>query len=120
MPDDTNVTQFPGLAELPPCPMEIKRRNNFCSHPAIRLDEHSRTIECTSCGAALDPYDFLRSNAAELQRAWQSHALVTDDLKRLREHVAQLKKEEVRLKGRIGTLKKKLESEVVVVRSSAK
>lgn len=120
MTDDTNVTRFSGQAELPPCPMEIKRRDNFCNHPAIRLDDHSRTMECTTCGAALDPYDFLRSNAALLQNAWQSHTIVTDDLKRLRERVAQLKKEEVRLKGRIGTLKKKLESDVVVVRPAAK
>lgn len=120
MADDTNVTQFPGLAELPPCPMEIKRRDSFCSHPAIRLDEHSRTIECTTCGATLDPYDFLRNNAALLQRAWQSHSLVTDDLKRLVDRVTQLKKEEGRLKGRIATLKKKQESDVVVVRPSAK
>lgn len=120
MTDDTNVTRFPGQAELPPCPMEIKRRDNFCSHPAVRLDDHSRTMECTECGATLDPYDFFRNQALWLQRAWQSHSTVKHDLNRLIERVAQLKKEEARLKGRIATAKKKLESDVVVVRPAAK
>src|SRR5574343_389721 len=122
MADDTNVTQFPGAGELPENPLQIKHRQGFCDHPAIRLDDHSRTLECTACGATLDPFNFLRNNAATLQRAWQSHAAVSGDLSRLIERVTQLKKEETRLKGRVATLKKKLDGagEVVVVKRSPK
>lgn len=115
MADDTNVTQFPGTGDIPECPLQIKRRDNFCDHPAIRLDDHSRTLDCTACGATLDPFDFLRNNVATLQRAWQSHTAVKNDLSRLIERVTQLKKEEARLKSRIATMKKKLDSAVEVI-----
>lgn len=120
MADDTNVTQFPGTGELPECPLQIKRWDNFCDHPAIRLDEHSRTLECTACGATLDPFDFLRNNAATLQRAWISHSVVSGERNRIIERVTQLKKEEARLKSRIATMKKKLDgtSEVIHVKGA--
>lgn len=115
MADDTNVKQFPGTGDLPECPMSIKRKDAFCDHPAIRLDEHSRTLECTACGATLDPFDFLRNNAATLQRAWISHSVVSGDLSRIIERVTQLKKEEARLKGRIATMKKKIDGQAEVI-----
>lgn len=118
MADDTNVKQFPGTGDLPECPMTIKRSDNFCDHPEIRLDDHTRTLECSACGATLDPFDFLRKNVATLQRAWTSHSVVSNDLNRIIERVTQLKKEEARLKGRIATMKKKLDgaSEVIHVK----
>lgn len=117
MTTDTNVTFFPGAAQdLPPCPLEVTPPPmHCCDHPAVRLDEHSRTMECTQCGAVLDPFDFLRRNAMTLQRAWRDHKYVKGQLEELNTRVDALKKEERRIKARIGTLKKR-DTSVVLVR----
>ena len=109
-----NITQFPGAGELPPCPLQIKRAQGFCTHPEIRLDDHTRTVECVQCGATLDPFDFLRKNAITLQQAWISHSVLKQDVDRLVERVTALKKEEAKLKARIATAKKKVGGEVVI------
>ena len=118
MTSDTNVTFLPGAnQDLPPCPLEVTPPPlQFCDHPAVRLDDHSRSMECTQCGAVLDPFDFLRRNAMTLQRAWRDHKYVKGQLDELNKRVGELKKEERRIKARIATLKKRDASAVVVVK----
>lgn len=115
--DGTNVTFLPSAAQdLPQCPMEVTPPPlNFCNHPAVQLDDHSRTMECAKCGAVLDPFDFLRSNAMTLQRAWRDHKYVKGQLEELNTRVDALKKEERRIKARIARLKTR-DASVVLVR----
>lgn len=111
-----NVMSFPGAAaELPENPLQLERKRGFCAHDAVRLDEHSRTITCTACGAALDPFDFLRNSAQTLQSAWDRHRYVNDELRELNDRVTALKKEEARLKARIKTAQAKV-GDVVISR----
>ena len=54
MADDTNVTQFPGTGEIPECPLQIKRRDNFCYHPrSFRLSAKQRGHPATGLA---EPY----------------------------------------------------------------
>lgn len=71
-----NVQRFPGATALPDNPMELApRRPGWCNHNAVTLDEHTRTVTCADpkCGAVLDPFNFLASNAHTIQRAWSAY-----------------------------------------------
>lgn len=105
-----NVTAFPGGAGLPDNPMEVApRQPGWCSHEAVILDEHTRTVQCanTKCGATLDPFNFLLSNANTISRAWSSYRMVTGQANEVAARVSALKKEEQRLRAMVKRLQEK-------------
>lgn len=109
MTEESNIRAFPG-AEIPEQPICLERQPfNFCRHDKITLDEHSRTVRCAACGKVFDPFQFLQSEVSRLQDAWTSHKQVRAILREHLDRVEALKKEEARLKGRIKTLKAKVE-----------
>jgi len=106
---DDKVLQFPGGSELPEMTLTAQRdRTLFCKHDKLTLNEHDRTMSCVGCGAALDPFNYLLSNALHLQRAWQDHGVVKKELTELIDRVSELKKEKQRLTGQVARLKEKL------------
>ena len=118
MTQDTNIRQFPST-EIPEQTLSVERqRYNFCSHDKIRLDEHSRTVNCAACDKVFDPFTFLLNEVHRLQVAWEDHKQVRQSLSELNDRVDALKKEEARLKGRIKTAKAKV-APVVDVRNRA-
>lgn len=105
-----NVTQFPGAGDLPENPLQLAPRNpGWCSHDSVILDEHARTVTCANlkCGAVLDPFNFLQSNAHTIQRAWASYKHVSAQAFEIAERVSVLKKEEQRLRGMVKRLQEK-------------
>lgn len=105
-----NVTPFPGAAELPENPLEIAPRHpGWCDHQSIVLDQHTRGVQCanTACGAQLDPFSFLLSNARTVQRAWDSYREVSRQVTEVAERVTALKKEEKRLRAMVKRLQEK-------------
>ncbi len=78
-------------AELPAQTMVIEKppagKPYHCSHESLRIDAHERTIACGKCGQALEPFDYLLTNAATLQRAWQDNAYVRRDLSDMQDRV---------------------------------
>ena len=111
MSDEGNVTRFPGspgVQELPENPLQLAPRPfKYCGHDAVLLDEHSRTVTCTECGALLDPFDYLRSNARTISSAWALHAHMRQEIAVLVERVDTLKKEEKRLRAMVKRLQEK-------------
>ena len=111
-----NVTAFPGI-ELPENPMQlVPRPPGYCDHSAIVIDEHNRVVTCadSKCGATLDPFNFLCSNATTLQRAWSNYAYVTRQVAEVTERVHALKKEEQRMRGMVKRLQEKAGSVINV------
>lgn len=105
-----NVKQLPGAQALPDNPLELApRRPGCCSHEAVVLDEHTRTVTCADpkCGAVLDPFNFLTSNAHTIQRAWSAYRLAMQQANEVAERVGALKKEEQRLRAMIKRLQEK-------------
>ena len=105
-----NVTPFPGAAELPENPLEIAPRPLYwCSHGAVVLDGHMRSVHCADlkCGAVLDAFDYLLNNANTLQRAWSNYREVTRQATEVAERVTVLKKEEQRLRAMVKRLQDK-------------
>lgn len=116
MSDDKVICAF---RELPENLTTVEPRRPsepyFCEHPAIRLNEHDRTVHCAKCGAALDPFNFLLKEAKTIQRAWENHSHATKAVSELNERVDVLKKEEKRLRAQVKRLQEK-SGEVVQVR----
>ncbi len=111
--NEDNVTALPGLPDntlkLAPRPP------GWCNHPAVVLDEHSRTIQCanTHCGAQLDAFDFLRSNAHTIESAWRAYREVNRKVAEVSERVHVLMREEKRLRAMIKRLQEKSGAVVV-------
>ena len=108
--DNKVVQAFPS-AELPENLMRIEARNAglpyYCQHEAIALNEHDRSVNCDRCGATLDPFNFLMSNARTIQSAWSNYREANRKVSELNERVALLHKEEKRLRGQVARLKEK-------------
>jgi hypothetical protein len=121
MSDEKVIHAFP-TSELPENVMAVEPRRAgdpyFCAHPAIRLNEHDRTVHCAKCGAALDPFNFLLHETKTIQRAWESHRHVTTKVNELNERVTVLAKEEKRLRAQVKRLQEK-SGEVVQVRGKS-
>lgn len=118
MSDGKVVHAFPGN-ELPENPMQIEPRPfGFCNHENVRLSEHDREINCVKCGATLDAFDFVRSNASTIQRAWQNHKEASRIVDELHERIGALKKEEARLRAQVKRLQDK-SGEVLSVRGKS-
>ena len=106
-----NVKQLPGATALPGNPMEMApRRPGWCSHEAVTLDEHVRTVTCADpkCGAVLDPFDFLAGNGRTIQRAWSAYREAMRQANEVAERVSVLKKEEQRLRAMVKRLQEKV------------
>lgn len=52
---------------------EIKRKDGYCRHQSVIVDAHERLVECASCGARIDPFDFLLHTASE-EGQWYHYA----------------------------------------------
>lgn len=100
-----NVIQAFKPAELPEQTITIDKQPQgkpmYCQHEALRIDAHERTVACSHCGQVLDPFNFLLTNAATLQRAWQDHGFVKRSLSEMQDRITELKKEEKRIKAQI-------------------
>lgn len=110
MSTENNVHALPGADGLPANPLQLApRRLHFCSHADVLLDEHTRTITCSDpkCGAVLDPFSFLLSNAQTIQRAWSNYKHVSAQASEIAERVHALKKEEQRLRAMVKRLQEK-------------
>jgi hypothetical protein len=106
-----NVITLPGgNGELPDNPLRLAARPaGFCQHDQVMVDEHERTLYCANpkCGAALDPFNFIRGEARTLAMAWERYRFVTAEARDVAERVSVLKKEEARLRAQVKRLQEK-------------
>ncbi|HKX42710.1 MAG TPA: hypothetical protein VJO99_16255, partial [Burkholderiaceae bacterium] len=65
------------------------------------------TCANTRCGATLDAFEFLRTNAHTIERAWLNYRQVSRQASEIAERVHVLKKEEARLRAMIKRLQDK-------------
>lgn len=107
MSTDDKIVQFPTADGLPENPIQIVQKPGWCQHQNINLDTHDRIVICVKCGATLDAFGFLYSNARLLQTAWQNHRLVNSKIAELNNRVQVLAKEEKRLRSQVKRLQEK-------------
>jgi hypothetical protein len=103
----SNVTPLPGVDPIEN-PLRIEPApHRYCGHESIVLDEHARVLSCAACAAVLDPFDYLRSNARTIQRAWDSYREMNRRATETAERVAALRKEEQRMRAMVKRLQDK-------------
>lgn len=116
MDDDNVIHAFP-TSELPENLVQVAPKASHlpyhCEHGAVRLDEHDRSVQCTKCGAMLDPFNFILKQAKTLQTAWDNYKYVRRELNEVTERITYLKKEEQRIKARIKRLQSKTDTIVI-------
>jgi hypothetical protein len=96
MDDDSKIVKFdPDRA-----PLRI-RPAKFCRHKHIIVCEKSRTIECDTCGAAIDPFDFMLRWAKEDRFLEYRMKQLKEELKRLGEKLGKLRRMEKNVKARL-------------------
>jgi hypothetical protein len=111
-----NVTAFPGGADLPENPMQIAPKHlTWCSHDAVILDGHTRTMQCADpkCGAALDPFTFLLKQVHTIESAWNAHKQAMRQANEVADRVTVLKREEQRLRAMVKRLQEKTGAVIV-------
>lgn len=110
MSDNKVVQAFPTI-EMPENLLAIEPRGAgvpyFCAHEGVTLNEHDRVVHCAKCGATLDAFGFLMSNARTIQMAWSNYRDAKHKLSELNERVAALVKEEKRLRAQVKRLQEK-------------
>lgn len=74
-----------------------KPLRRICRHYDLVVEEHTRTVSCDRCNAVLDPFAILK-DMADGQREVENTARM---LRKIRDEMAELKKEERNLKARI-------------------
>lgn len=121
MSDEKVVHAFP-VSEMPENTLTIEPRNPalplYCEHLEVRLNAHERTIHCAKCGAALDPFNFVLSNAKTIQRAWDNYRAANLKVRDFDERITVLAKEEKRLRAQVKRLQDK-SGEVISVRGKS-
>jgi hypothetical protein len=102
MNDDSKIVKFdPDRA-----PLSI-RSTKFCRHKYIIVCEKSRTLECDTCGAAIDPFDFMLKWAKEDRSLEYRMKQLKDELKRLGEKLGKLRRMEKNVRARLGRARAK-------------
>ncbi len=102
--EHSNVVSLNRVDDLPENPVKVDRTDGmkrYCDHPTLIIHEHDRSLQCGSCGAALDPFDYLLKSGLRLQRAWDSHRAVSHKCREIQKGIEDLKREEKRLKASI-------------------
>jgi hypothetical protein len=83
---------------------EIKRGRRKCHHRGtLDLDEETRAVTCGACGDPLDAFEVLLEYANR-ERRWQYY---DKEVREAAERLAELKKEEVRVKARTALASRK-------------
>ncbi len=95
------VIDFKSQARLTP-----KRDYFACKHGSVYVVEHSRSIECKTCGKVFDPFDFLLKHAMKQQNAMFDVSSLVSEKEKLSLEVERLKKEKRNIQAQIRRLKK--------------
>jgi hypothetical protein len=104
MTNDKIIRAFPSK-EVPDCPVSFDdRHHSFCEHPAINLNTHDRLITCSKCGATLDPFAYLVSEAIAIRRGWDRYRQVQHMIAERQQQLADLDREKKRLQGQVRRL----------------
>lgn len=72
-----------------------------CKHLSIEVSEKERTVHCTRCGCAVDPFDHILQCATNGERVVTEIAQLHRRRDELREAVANLEREEKNAKARL-------------------
>lgn len=75
-----------------------ENKYNRCKHRHVEIDDHTKMLECTSCGYIMTPYDYVLRLAERetnifnnLKYAKMEHSQLNDELKELKRKIKNAK-----------------------------
>lgn len=106
--------------ELAPPPMldleaaRLRRKKSACSHDSVEVDEVLASLTCTTCGAEVDPWGYLRRVARDHQDVLVERQQVVDRFYEWQKHArAQIDRLQAEISNLI-EIKNRLENEEVM------
>lgn len=87
--------------------LEPRKKPQHCLCLQVYVDEHTRTIECKSCGRVMDPFDFLMKAARKQNNTVFEIKASQQALGKLQEDIKNLRRERQNLKAQVGRLQRK-------------
>lgn len=84
--------------------LEPKRKGGVCQCLSVYTVEATRMLECRSCGAVIDPFDFLWNEARKQENIAFSVRHLRNEQKRMQAEVEALKKQRANLKAQVRRL----------------
>jgi hypothetical protein len=70
----------------------------YCTHEQIKIFPHHRIIQCSECGARLDPFEHLLAVGRKEGNQLSNITYLSAQVKRYSEEIEKLKKEILKLK----------------------
>jgi len=107
--DDGKVIELGSWREAHQSPIRTSGYQAQCRHTRFLVDPKLRTVECTHCGATVDPVDAMLTVGNDWERyaGWVAHA--KSERTRLEKLVLELKAEEKRVKSRLRRAQRRLD-----------
>ena len=85
------------------------KRQSFCRHNKVVVDEESRSLECQDCGSNLSLFDYIKDLALNHRDAVDQLIRAREDYKKLSESLEELKRREKNAKIRVRNWERKAE-----------
>jgi len=79
------------------------KKTRYCLHRSVLVDDNARTVECSKCGANLDPFAVLLTYARDGDRLRWMYL----EIQQANKTIEELKAEERRVKARLRNARKK-------------
>ena len=87
-------------------PLRTVKNNKFCNHHYVYILERERMLKCRDCGSIINPFDFVWEWAISGEIIKNNRKWLLKEVKRLREKVDELKREERNTKARLRNAKR--------------
>lgn len=78
-----------------------RRRKGYCEHIPVYVVEETRMLECRSCGAMVDPFDYMWKWACKGTRLTDGIKHLEGELRRMNAELEDLKRQRANLKAQI-------------------
>lgn len=78
--------------------LPIKKRDKFCSHINVEVDQDEKELRCIQCNAVVYAFDYVMSLATGERSLFQHMDFVRKEVEKLKEEQISLSREVERLK----------------------
>jgi hypothetical protein len=107
--EDDNVISVDFGDKKPKPSLEIVKRAGFCNHGSLLLHGNTRTVECKRCGAFIDPFDALMSEAHRHTNHWYHGERLEREVAARAEELEKVKRQLKNAKAALARAKRRLE-----------
>ena len=88
--------------------IRTKKTHKACRHKSIICDDHTRQIECQSCGKILDPFDWIFRQGVEQEKAVFDLQHIRHETQIAMDEFADLSRQKRNLQAQVKRLKEKV------------